>query len=291
MKREVIASETQSRETISMDFIQPVPQSHGYPSPVIIEIQSLLSDLPAISLEEMSDVKLMNRKDTKYLVSAADLPEIIAMAKANYRVQEINNCRIAAYGTLYLDTTELCFYHAHMNGKLNHLKWRVRSYFDSQISFLEIKKKSNTGRTRKNRILFDPTLQQERWMADFVMAESNIDIEKLHPVLQNNFNRVTLVNMNKSERLTIDFNISFKNYLSGESIDLTNLSIIEIKYDQCCDSLMQKQIAEMQIKKSGVSKYCLGIALTDNQIKKNAYKRKIRFIQKITNQIEYHGRA
>jgi hypothetical protein len=291
MKSAVITTVPQNKWRKSIAFFPPADLAIGYNMPLTREIQNVLSELPVISLEEMSDVKLMNRKDTKYLVNSAELPELIAMAKGNYLVQEIDNCRIASYGTLYLDTAGLCFYHAHMNGKLNHMKWRVRSYFDSQISFLEIKKKSNTGRTRKNRILIDPSKPQEQWIADFVRAESNLAIEQLSPILQNNFNRVTLVDQSRSERLTIDFNITFKNYLNGESVKLQNLGIIEIKHDRCCDSFMRRKIAEMRIKKAGVSKYCLGIALSDDQIKRNAYKRKIRFINKITNQYKYHDRA
>ncbi len=255
------------------------------------KIQSVISGLPKISLDEMNDVKLMNRTDTKYLVNANDIPGIISLASHNYHVQEIDHHRIADYGTLYLDTNDLLFYRAHMNGKLNRFKWRIRSYFDSQISFLEIKKKTNKGRTEKSRILYSPADTQGKWIADFILAESDVLAENLRPVLQNNFKRVTLVNNDKSERLTIDFNISYRNCLNGKLYILNNLGIIEIKYDRCCESMMRKQIAELRIKKSGISKYCLGVALTTDHVKQNSYKRKIRYIYKITNQNEPNGRA
>ena len=255
------------------------------------DIQSVISGLPKISLDEMNDVKLMNRTDTKYIVNARNIPEIISLASNNYHVQEIDHHRIADYGTLYLDTKDLLFYRTHMNGKLNRFKWRVRSYFDSQISFLEIKKKTNKGRTQKSRILYNPVDTQNKWIADFILSESDVLAENLHPVLQNNFKRVTLVNNNKSERLTIDFNISYRNCLTGKSHTLNNLGIIEIKYDSCYESMMRKQIAELRIKKSGISKYCLGVALTTDNIKQNSYKRKIRYIHKITNQNEFNGRT
>lgn len=245
------------------------------------EILDSISGFPKISLEEMGEVRLMNRKDIKYVVKSDDIPKIISLAGSNYFVQEIDNKKIANYETQYLDTSDLILYHQHMNGKLNRFKWRIRSYLDSDISFLEIKKKTNTGRTRKKRILIEPDELAGKLARNFILSESDMMIHDFRPVLQNKFERVTLVNRNKSERLTIDFNITFTNFQNGESASLPNLGIIEIKHDGCCESGMQKQLAGLRIKKYGLSKYCLGIALTARNIKQNSYKPKIRYLQKL----------
>ncbi len=248
------------------------------------DLKQAILRLPAISLGEMSNVKLMNRTDVKYLVNAKRIPVLINKLTADYHIQEIEGRRVANYGTIYLDTKELLFYHMHMNGKLNHIKWRIRSYIESNLSFLEIKKKSNTGRTRKNRIVYDLSESfQEGKFRDFIRDTSGIEADNLQPVLENNFNRITLVNNHKTDRLTIDFNISFRNCFNGKSVPLANLAIIEIKQDRLSESAIRKYIDEMRIRKSGVSKYCLGIALTAENIKRNLYKRKIRYINKIAS--------
>ena len=43
------------------------------------------------------------------------------------------------------------------------------------------------------------------------------------------------------------------------------------------------ELKELRIKKTGISKYCLGMALTGQAKKINILKRKLREIQKITN--------
>ncbi len=249
------------------------------------ELCQAISLLSGISLEEMTGVKLMNRTDVKYLIKSSAIPVLLKKIFKDYHIQEISGKRVADYGTLYLDTKELLFYHLHINGKLNHIKWRIRSYIESNLSFLEIKKKSNTGRTRKNRIVYNPSQSLlETVPADFIRENSGLEPNLLRPVLENNFKRITLVNNNKTERLTIDFNISFRNCFNGKLVSVQDLAIIEIKQNRLSESAIRKYIDEMRIKKSGVSKYCLGIALTTENIKRNLYKRKIRYINKITTQ-------
>jgi hypothetical protein len=246
-----------------------------------LELDLALLDLPKISLDEMSGVKLMNRKDVKYIINASMISLIIRRLKNDYHIQEIGNKRVADYNTIYLDTRDLEFYNTHMNGKLNHLKMRIRSYVESNLSFLEIKRKSNKGRTRKARIIFNVNegLKKGR-AADFINETSGFIAGDLLPVLENNFKRLTLVNNNKTERITIDFNISFKNCLNEKYDSISDLAIIEIKQDRFSESLMHKYLSDLRIKKSGISKYCLGIAMTSDQVKKNLYKRKMRYITK-----------
>src|ERR1041384_2152206 len=84
-----------------------------------------------ITLEEMDNVKLMNRTDTKYTFHISRLDEVLEMVMENYRVLEINGKRISNYKTLYYDTNGLELYHKHQSGKLNRYKVRHRTYVDS----------------------------------------------------------------------------------------------------------------------------------------------------------------
>ena len=249
------------------------------------ELQQTIAILPPVSLKEMDNVRLMNRMDLKYLVPDEAIPSILKSLSDEYSIQEIEGNRIAEYETVYLDTAELIFFLSHVNGKLNRFKWRIRKYVESDLSFLEIKNKSNKGRTDKKRILFSPfNGLNDKDISEFIEQNSDIGVNKLLPVLQNKFNRMTLVNAGKTERLTIDLNISFHNYFNGKSLPVNNLAIIELKQDKTLKSTAANLFGDMRIKKSGLSKYCLGMVLTSDQIKGNLYKQKIRQITKIIHQ-------
>ena len=100
----------------------------------------------------MESVKLMNRIDTKYTVPMSILPSILEAAKEDYFAQEIDGKRIATYDTMYYDTEDMDMYIRHHDRQLVRQKIRVRQYVDSNLTFLEIKRKNNKGRTKKKRI-------------------------------------------------------------------------------------------------------------------------------------------
>jgi hypothetical protein len=250
-----------------------------------LKLQQSIALLPPVTLKEMDKVRLMNRIDLKYLVADEAIPSIIKKLSEDYHIQEIDGNRMAEYETEYLDTSDLTFFLTHINGKLNRFKWRIRKYVDSNLSFLEIKIKSNKGRTDKKRILLSPfNGLNDRVVAEFIDQNSDIEAKKLYPVLQNKFSRLTLVNAGKTERLTIDLNISFQNCLNGKSFTVDNLAIIELKQDKTLNSSAAGLFDQMRIRKIGLSKYCLGMVLTSDQVKGNLYKQKIRQISKILHQ-------
>ena len=116
------------------------------------QIQEWLGRLSPISLDEMSGIKLMNRTDTKFVTCKRKLAELLELAQGKYFAQQIDGSRIANYRTVYWDTPEHRFYLDHHNGRAPRQKIRVRTYLDSDKTFLEVKTKNNHGRTKKKRI-------------------------------------------------------------------------------------------------------------------------------------------
>ena len=101
------------------------------------EILQTLKEYIPISLEEMSGIKLMNRTDTKYVTSYQMLKEILLVARHDYRIQEVNGeCNIA-YHTIYLDTPDRDMYVTHQNGRIVREKIRIRTYINSDLTFLD----------------------------------------------------------------------------------------------------------------------------------------------------------
>ncbi|MCC8132358.1 MAG: polyphosphate polymerase domain-containing protein [Tannerellaceae bacterium] len=237
-----------------------------------------------VSLAEMEKVHLMNRVDTKYTTSRELLISLLEEMTEAYNMQEIRGKRISHYQTIYWDTRELEMYFAHQNGRRTREKIRVRNYVDSGITFLEIKNKNNKGRTQKIRIPTScrPNQLDEESIA-FLQANAHYSPQQLHPHVQNHFNRITLVNKEQTERLTIDTDISFENRITGLTHVLPDLVIIELKQQGHAFSQAKRLLAELHIRPVSISKYCLGSILTHPGLKHNRFKSRIMQINKQIN--------
>jgi hypothetical protein len=240
-----------------------------------------------ITLDEMSDIKLMNRIDTKYLIHESLLPELLESVKDEYRVQVVAGLPVCKYQTLYYDTPELKMYTLHHNRKLQRQKIRTRTYLDSNLSFLEVKHKNNKGRTKKKRIpippmVFDKVKTSPEAVAFLKEQAPNYPIGELLPQVYNKFDRITLVNNGKTERLTIDGNIAFVNMQTGIERAVPGFMIVELKQDGLFPSVFRDQLMSRKVFSKGFSKYCLGTVVTNPAAKNNTFKNKIRYIEKLT---------
>ena len=238
----------------------------------------------------MESVKLMNRIDTKFAVPLSVLPAILRAAQADYYAQEIDGRRIATYDTMYYDTDTLDMYIRHHDRQLVRQKIRVRQYVDSHLTFLEIKRKNNKGRTKKKRISVPGFAirantvghgKQDVKVADFIEQKSRYHWQEITPHLRTTFRRITLVNRAKTERLTIDMDLVWENVVSGETMTYPNLVIIELKRDGNQPSKMTHIMQDLRIHPLKISKYCIGTALTSPDLKQNRFKSKIRSIEKM----------
>ena len=252
-----------------------------------------------ITLDEMSGIKLMNRTDTKFVTTVDRLMLLLAKARDEYRVQEVDGRRIATYYTAYFDTPDCNMYTVHQNGHAGRQKLRIRSYVDSGLNFLEVKTKNNHGRTKKKRIDmvgFDPIhpdhgirfqRQDEQYRAydAFLRKHLRYDPAIMSEKLENHFNRITLVNKSKTERLTIDTGLCFHNLLTGRDADLTGLAIIELKRDGLQPSPILEMLRELRIKPCGFSKYCMGSAFTNPSLKRNNFKERMRLVERFLSRM------
>lgn len=240
----------------------------------------LFDDFQPISLDEMNNVKLLNRMDRKFMFHIRHLNDILALAKPDYYILEIKGKRSARYETTYYDTANYDMYTKHHNGKLNRYKVRFRSYVDSNMNFFEVKFKSNKGRTVKERIRMDDS----NWTLDgkagrFLEKKTIYKVSDLSPALQVNYSRITLVNRNMAERLTIDFGL---NYIHGEKkVGFPNLIIAELKQDRTGESAIMNIMQSKRIQQASMSKYCLGITSSVNNIKTNNFKSKVRYVNQL----------
>lgn len=241
-----------------------------------------LNRFESISLQEMDSVALMNRTDTKFMLSIRNLEEILSELPPSYRILEIQGVRENSYETLYYDTPDFYFYKRHHSGKKNRYKIRKRRYVESNITFLEVKFKTNKDRTIKDRTRIEgvqiPLDSQER---TFIRDEASLENEFV-PILWNRFKRVTLVNHQWHERLTIDLHLTFQ--VDKRIISLENFAIAEVKQEkQNRHSPFMKEVKKRLIREDSVSKYCLGVAMLFPEIKSNNFKSKIKKLKQIEN--------
>ena len=236
-------------------------------------IDELLGQLKPITLEQMSSIRLMNRTDTKFVTSKENLVRLLEMVQGEYYAQSIDGNKIANYLTTYWDTDGHHFYLEHHNGRAPRQKVRVRTYLDSDITFLEVKTKNNHGRTKKKRIeVPSQELAHNEENEDFLKKLVHRGLGSIHPTVQNRFHRITLVNYGKTERLTIDFDVQFQNFETGKRADVGPLVIIELKRDGNVYSPILPLLRALRIKASGFSKYCIGSCITNKSLKQNIFK-------------------
>ena len=96
------------------------------------------------------------------------------------------------------------------------------------------------------------------------------------------FDRITLVNKKKTERLTIDMNLNFLNTYTGITKSLEKLAVIELKRDGLVYSPVLEMLRTLRILPMGFSKYCIGSAITNLALKRNRILPKLRQIEKIS---------
>jgi hypothetical protein len=249
-------------------------------------IINILPEFEPIGLEEMDDVKLLDRTDTKFVFSIDHLPELLEKSLKTYRILEVNGMRLSRYETLYFDTDNFELYNKHQNKKLNRYKIRIRKYVDSALSFFEIKFKNNKGRTIKQRIKIknDSNLLEGN-AADFLRDNTTMDPLSLHPKLWVDYGRITLVNITTRERVTIDIDLQFRNKYPDTS--LSHIAIVEVKQNKATASHFGKLLKERRIFEGSMSKYCIGVTRVYDHVKKNNFKPNLTLLNKIKHVVKH----
>lgn len=256
-------------------------------------ILEALANYKSVSLKELDKVRLMNRQDTKMVIKTEQLPTVLRMLDQDYFVLEIDGRRISSYESLYYDYATLGLYMRHHNGHSNRYKVRFRKYIESNMSFLEVKFKSNKKRTIKNRIRTDDieyNLQPKS--IDFLKEFTPLDVEKLEPSVLIFYRRITLASKDMTERVTIDVNLSFQNYYLREVVEHPDMAIIEVKqerFDRKSPAI--RVLHQNRVYPIRLSKYCLGVMTCLDSIKRNQFKKKMLKLAKITQNDVYRNIA
>jgi hypothetical protein len=248
---------------------------------MFFKLKSKIATLNSIGLHELDSVSLLNRVDSKYVVTFLQLDEVFQCLQANYSVLEIAGLRVFSYENNYFDTSNFLFYNDHHNGYVNRIKVRSRRYVDTNLCFFEIKKKGKIDRTYKYREQIPEILtylndDRKQLIQDYTRKK----ITDLNLTLKNNFNRITLVDKNFTERITIDTNLTYTE--NDKELHFGNFAIIEVKQSKRNNnSAISAYLKEKHIREINISKYICGVLLMKPNIKKNQFLPLIKVINNI----------
>jgi hypothetical protein len=232
--------------------------------------------------EDLYTLRLLNRYDTKFIFHKDKLPSLFDYLAGDYKILEAGDDRSFEYENLYYDTDDYFFYHQHHNGKLNRYKFRSRRYIQSGMCFFEVKFKNNRRKTIKNRlplgqVHISPDLSEESklFAREHLVTDDGRIIDAIKPKLKIEYSRITFANHERKERLTIDTGLTYiGRNTSRRRID--NLAIAELKSERpSLNAALFQKLKELKIFPTRFSKYCIGIAMTEQNVKRNRFKKKL----------------
>jgi hypothetical protein len=253
------------------------------------KLEALCKDFKPITLKEMDSVKLMDRLESKFLLHRDLLPLILKEVHNDYQILEIEKQRVFPYSSLYYDTEDDCCYQSHHRGKSLRYKIRYRKYLSSNQCFFEIKQKCRGDRTVKKRIeIKDIETNLSDIAKEYIKKITPFQHCDLKPKIYTDFSRITLVSTTNQERATIDLDVHFK--FNGNSHIFDNLVIIEVKRSTSSpsSSMLIKTLRSHRVVAGGMSKYCIGRAMIEKQLKYNNFKEGIKHINKINDGKYYY---
>jgi hypothetical protein len=246
------------------------------------ELDGCLKDFEKTNLAKLGKASLLRRSETKFIMTKDDLLRILPKLSRYYKILQVEGKLKNKYATVYFDTPNFELYNQHHNGVSNRYKIRSREYLDTNLSFIEIKFKNNKKKTTKKRMEISNEIGlTNKETREFIQEKSNIDFKNLIPTLYNHYTRITLVNKKSVERVTVDFDLQFFDK-DNKSVELQNLVIAEIKQEKFSqNSEFIKLMHENLIRPTSFSKYCIGVSILYEDVKKNNFKENLLLLNKI----------
>ena len=156
-----------------------------------------LSHFKRVTLEELNSVKLLNRKDTKFVFSHNILNQLLEKLIPFYQILEIDGKRSFIYDNTYFDTDQFLFFIQHHNESRKRFKVRYRQYCETNEQYFEIKVKDNKNRTIKYRLKI---INRNGYFSEdekhLISEIVGLSPQNLIPKLDIKFNRITLTDKN-----------------------------------------------------------------------------------------------
>jgi len=224
---------------------------------------------------------LQQRIDRKYLLAADHLELLLARLRLGYCLVGAGERWWARYDSVYFDTPDRTLYHAHRCGRRPRYKIRIRHFVDRQLSFLEIKSKTNIGRMVKRRL---PLSYGQHHLGaaerQFIEHYAPIDAARLMPCITISFMRLTLIGRGLNERLTVDRDLTCAGDPREERF--SRVVIAEVKQAEYSNHLgAVAALRSLHAREAAFSKYCVGTVLVA-PVAGNIFKPTLRAVERLS---------
>jgi hypothetical protein len=246
--------------------------------------QGMLGQFDTIDLEQISALATDDRVDTKFVLRHELLFDVLLGLTDQYRVLDVDGRRFTTYRTQYFDTESYSLFRRHHAGGSNRYKVRSRSYLNTRISYVEIKRKTRRGTTTKLRFQTDRFQTELHGDAsEFVDANCMTLAADLRPTLLNSFDRIHLVSDGGGDRLTVDLNLEIET--DAGPLGLPGIAVAEFKQERSDRNRrgagFLKRMRAINVRPTGFSKYCMCLLLTQSGIKHNRFKPQLRRLNRL----------
>jgi len=242
----------------------------------------LIAYLPPISLAELLEAAaLLKRTDRKYIVTEAQLADLLRVLAGDVRVLEIDGTRTFHYESTYFDTPGRDSFRAAAHRRRRRFKVRTRTYADTMQTYFEVKVRDARRRTVKLRLPY-PFADRASLNAEahaFVtrtLVEHGIPalaVDSLVPALRTAFHRSTMLVPSARCRVTVDTELRVS-HPDGSELTIPDLIVLETKSD-AQDRRVDRALWRMGVRPQSVSKFAIGSVLLDPDLPDNKWSRTI----------------
>lgn len=262
-----------------LDPPQPLAAAEG--STRSADIRTAAAGLGVMNLAEIERLALMNRVDTKFIFDVAELASVLDELGPDYRVLDLDGRVLHRYRNQYFDTVDLDCYAHHHNADLPRFKFRYREYTDTDLTFFEIKEKTNQGRTVKRRVPVDALstglTDSARDLVHEVAGDRGWAATDLVASVRADFLRLAIAGVDRGERATIDIGLRLD--LGGETSAFEGVAICELKQSALArSSPLAEALKRRGVRPHRMTKYCLGVLSARPDVKANDFKAMVRTI-------------
>lgn len=242
-------------------------------------LHSVAASRTPITLNDVTDVAaLQTRQEKKYLLSPEQFVEL-SKELTDLRILEIENKRLFSYESVYFDSPDLALFRDHRQGRRKRYKVRTRTYLDSHQSVFEVKLKGGRGETVKQRFPYRFVDRNhisgpaQEFLEGSLHDQYGVRPPRLVVSLTTRYSRATFVDVLYGARLTCDIDLECS-FTDGDPGYGPDRILVESKSSGF--SRADKVLARMGIRPGNVSKYCIGIALTQPDVPVNKWNRMLR---------------
>jgi hypothetical protein len=229
-----------------------------------IAIVGALAPIPLSELVERAE--LLTRVDRKYVLSADQLPALLALLPPGVRVLDIGGRRRFGYRSTYFDTPALDSYLTAARRRRRRFKVRTRTYLDSDQQFLEIKTRGPRGSTIKQRFPYasgSPSLDPgAHALAVETLTATGIEATgfQFAPVVTTHYERTTLFLPEPVCRVTFDHELVWSLADGTVTRHLPDRVIVETKSGRAT-SPVDRLLWSLGHRPCAFSKYATGLAV------------------------------